>query len=698
MKKAIFIITLIVIFTRLAFAEVQVKDINISNGMDYVKGEVIVKFKNIRTMKKNKESFSNNMKFKNTYSHINIKRISIPKDMNEFEALEIFKDNPDVEYAHLNYTCKAHSEPNDPYYSYQWNFHLINMNRAWNIQTKGSDDIIVAVLDTGVAYESFMDLSGIYKQAPDLKGTVFCHPYDFINDDLHANDDRGHGTHVTGTICQSTNNDEGLAGMAYGISIMPIKVLDYEGIGSSSQLADGIYWAVDHGANVINMSLGFPIGVIPELIPQVTKAINYAYENDVIMVASSGNEGEGIVSYPAAYPEIISVGAVHSGDVVANYSQYGINLEIVAPGGEDINRDGYLLGTDGIYQQTINIPQIVIGTPIYDDFRYRPYIGTSMAAPHVTGLTALLLSQNTSRTITDIRDILHTTSVDLGSMGWDEFYGYGRIDAFSALNYDKDSDGFSYDVDCDDNDSNVYPGAEEICDGKDNDCDGNLAPDEIDADADGFGICEGDCDDTDPAVHPGATEITCDGKDNDCSAVTLDDPDADSDGASLCTGDCDDTDPTRFPGNVEVCDGIDNDCDGEVDEDLTQSCSTICGTGIVTCQNGEWLGCDAQQPAQEICGDGIDQDCDGSDLLCPADPLDIDNDADGYTENEGDCDDTNQNIYPGTTEICGDGIDQDCDGSDLSCPTEEPDPDPIPDNPSEDNSGNGGNGCFISIF
>lgn len=641
MKKFVLLVSILLVIcfsTQILFASnFKVKELNTTEGKPtYVKGEIIVKFKTIHSRKRIREMFGENIEISNTYSNVNIKKINIPDNMDENETLEIFRNNPSVEYAHLNSICYAFYVPNDIYYSYQWNFKHINMEKAWDIQKKGSGDIIGAVIDTGIAYENYNG----YEKPLDLSSKIFCYPYDFINNDDHANDDEGHGTHVTGTICQTTNNLWGVAGIAYGTSIMPVKVLDSNGCGTDLSTANGIIWAVDHGARIINMSLGFKTDQTSD-IPQTTNAMKYAYDHEVIMVAASGNDGIEGVSYPAAYPEVIAVGAINYLDDLTNYSQYGINQELVAPGGDshDYNLDGYV---DGIPQETFKKPN-------YDKFDFYFFTGTSMAAPHVTGLISLLLSQQPSRTIIDIRNILHKTSKDLGSSGWDKYYGYGRIDAYNALNYDKDGDGFSIDEDCDDNNKNINPNSTEICNGVDDNCDGLMLIDEIDSDNDGF---------------------------------------------MICNGDCDDTDINTYPGSLETCDNKDNDCDGSIDEELTQTCITTCGDGTETCVEGEWVNCTAPNPSEEICDD-IDNNCNGQidEGVKNLYYKDQDNDGygnsnntiqtcsapSGYVSDNTDCNDNDSNINPGMSEICDDGIDNNCDGI-IDCP--------------ENNDSDDGN-CFV---
>lgn len=263
--------------------------------------------------------------------------------------------------------------------------------------------------------------------------------------------------------------------------------------------------------------------------------------------------------------------------------------------------------------------------------------------------------------------------------------------------------------DCYDNDANSRPGAAEICDFRDNDCNGQVddGMESVtwyrDYDRDGFGRPQDsmqacaqpshpnwnyvqnadDCAsnltglvDTVGSIYPDAPEL-CDGRDNDCDGDVDEDFDLDGDGVTLCAGDCDDTNNASYPGATEDCDdGVDQNCDG-----IDLSCSEIDGDG-----DGSPLSMDCNDAnasvypnAVELCGDGIDQDCSGSDLSC----LDVDNDGDGVTENEGDCNDADATLHLGNMEICGDGLDQDCDGQDEICSEPPATPD-LPDGGNDD--------------
>jgi len=368
------------------------------------------------------------------------KRLRIPPGKTVPEMVEIYKRNPNVEYAEPNFIATTMMTPNDDYYyPYQW--HLdnieyggIHMEDAWDIALSGgSPDVVVAVIDTGVAYEDyqeFVDNPGrgkdywiTYQQAPDLAQTNFVAGYDFVNDDTHPNDDEGHGTHVTGTIAQSTDNGIGTAGIAYNTAIMPIKVLDSNGSGTYGNIADGIYFAANHGARVINMSLGGSSGSIT-----LEAALAYAYNEGVTIVCASGNDGSSdTVSYPAAYDAYcIAVGATRYDEAIAYYSNGGSSLDLTAPGGDvnvDQNGDGF---GDGVLQQTFG------ANPT--DFNYFFYQGTSMATPHVSGVAALLIAQGVA-TPDAVREALQATAEDHGATGLDPQYGWGIINAYKALTY-----------------------------------------------------------------------------------------------------------------------------------------------------------------------------------------------------------------------------------------------------------------------
>jgi len=271
---------------------------------------------------------------------------------------------------------------------------------------------VVAIIDTGIRVGS------------DLSGTSFVPGYDFVNNDNNPIDDNGHGTHVAGTVAQSTNNGIGVAGVAFCASLMPVKVLNAQGSGSYSTIANGIYYAVDHGANIISMSLG---GTYSSQTLQ--NAVAYAYNHGVTCIAAAGNNGKNGVSYPAAYDAyVIAVGATQYDKTRAPYSNYGSSLDVMAPGGNtnvDQNGDGY---PDGVLQQTFTMQ----GSNVL--WGYYFYQGTSMATPHVSGVAALLYAKGVTSP-DSIRNVIQSTAIDLGSPGWDMYYGYGLVNAYNALTY-----------------------------------------------------------------------------------------------------------------------------------------------------------------------------------------------------------------------------------------------------------------------
>lgn len=297
-----------------------------------------------------------------------------------------------VEYAepHFMYMTNEAVEPNDRLFSkYQWNLPAIETIPGWGVN-RGSEDVIVAVVDTGV------DLNH-----PDLQGRTVP-GINIVQKDKQPFDDVGHGTHVAGVISANVNNGEGVAGMSWYNRIMPVKVLDETGAGSTYSVAQGIIWAADNGAKVINMSLGNYADA-----QFLHDAIRYAFDRDVVLIAASGNDNTERPGYPAAYPEVFAVAATDSRQQKASFSNYGDYIDVAAPG--------------------VNIAST------YPDNHYAALSGTSMASPHVTALAALICSANPLLKNTEVYEIMRQTAIDLGDSGKDKYYGFGQIDVVKAL-------------------------------------------------------------------------------------------------------------------------------------------------------------------------------------------------------------------------------------------------------------------------
>lgn len=293
-------------------------------------------------------------------------------------------------------------EADDPYLPYQWHMADVGVPEVWAHATGAG--VTVAVVDTGVTAgaDGFTHL---------LQGR------DFADRDDRPDDTDGHGTHVAGTVCQATDNGYGTVGVAPDATVLPVRVLGAGGSGSLADVADGIVWAVDEGADVINLSLGAGGGA-----RALRSAVEYARDSGVLVVAASGNDGRGSVSYPAAYDGVLSVGAVDALGARAPYSNGGAALDLVAPGGDtsaDANGDGYV---DGVLQETWQGGRAA--------FRFLQ--GTSMAAPHVAGAAALLV-ELVGRDPDRVEELLLSTTVDAGAEGWDTGTGWGRLDATAAV-------------------------------------------------------------------------------------------------------------------------------------------------------------------------------------------------------------------------------------------------------------------------
>jgi len=329
----------------------------------------------------------------------------------DITALRSTMGNDDVAWIEPIMEYDPFGSVNDPYYTYQWNLDVLAIPKVHD-KSRG-EGIVVAVVDSGVT------------PGPDGLNKVL-RGYDFFDDDNDPSDtdqdkatSGSHGTHVAGTVAQATNNGEGVAGVAPGASILPVRVMGYMAevgaISSTNEIiAAGITWAVDNGADVINLSLG---SYTESQV--IGDSLDYAYKNNVVVVAASGNSGyTDVIAFPASHKTVISVGSVGPDNrTEPAYSNTGKLLDIVAPGGDltvDMDNDGY---EDGIVQETI-----VAGTHGYAFFQ-----GTSMASPHVAAAAALLRA-NGLRTVDEVREALVQTADNIGKT-------YGALNILKALDY-----------------------------------------------------------------------------------------------------------------------------------------------------------------------------------------------------------------------------------------------------------------------
>jgi thermitase len=329
----------------------------------------------------------------------------------ESQIMERLNAEPTVEYAEPNYRVYAFDNvPNDPSFNKQWAHAIIESPAAWDVTT-GSTGVTVAILDTGID-----------PSHPDLASKIVA-GYDFVANDSNPRDENGHGTHVAGIAAAITNNGVGVAGVDWQARIMPVRILDYEGAGWVSDMVSGIGWAKDHGADVLNLSLG---GTYYSSSAQT--AINQAHSSGCLIVASMGNDGSGTPLYPAAYNNVLAVAATGPSDSRAPYSSYGDHCDVAAPGGYMT----YYQDPAGIYSTMPTYP-VYMTTVEYFYNNYDYVHGTSQAAPHVTGLAALVWAVAPSLTPNQVQTAIETTAVDKGAPGWDRYYGHGRIDAAAAL-------------------------------------------------------------------------------------------------------------------------------------------------------------------------------------------------------------------------------------------------------------------------
>jgi len=398
---------------------------SVTGSEQIVPGKLVVKFKdgNVAVQKKAFLSVGNNIitSFESTTGN-GVALVNLAENANINEAMELISKQPNVEFVEPLYIYKAfdleYGHPqtvteatyetvtdavygaNDPYYQkkWQWGLQAINVTDIWErVPVEKRSDITIAVIDTGVDLDH-----------PDLKDNIVA-GYDFVNEDNVPDDDHGHGTHVAGIAAAITNNEVGIAGVAGGAKIMPVKVLSAEGSGTSLDVYLGITYAVNNGADVINMSLGSDA---PSLL--VKEAVEYALQHNVVVVAATGNDSRSEVSFPAAFDGVIGVGAVdyYGGNIfkLASFSNFGPETDIVAPGVNILSTYPVELDTfDGLQDG------------------YTLFNGTSMATPFVAGMAALLKAEKHDLSYNEIQKALKDNAYDIYEKGWDVYTGAGVV-------------------------------------------------------------------------------------------------------------------------------------------------------------------------------------------------------------------------------------------------------------------------------
>ncbi|MDD8014610.1 MAG: S8 family peptidase [Acidobacteriota bacterium] len=351
-------------------------------------------------------------------SQLGVYHVQIPSQAGLEETISALVRNPDVTYAGKNPRIHLTASPNDEYFWRQYALYNsggqvevpgspqgkaradIKATAAWE-ETKGDGGVIIAVLDTGLDMDH-----------PDIKNKVVSKGRDFINDDDDAADDHWHGTHVAGIAAAETNNNRGIAGVAWNCRILPVKIIDKDGYGYGSELIKGITWAVDNKANVINLSLG-----TEDDDPTIKAAVKYAYDKGVVVVASAGNDGSSVL-YPAAYDQFcLAVAATDYLDNVTEWSNRGREIDVAAPG-----------------EMILSLMPTWYNGPNHPPYAFAS--GTSMAAPHVAGFAALLKSFKPWLSVADIMNVIRFSADDVNSAqkkGRDNDIGYGRINMEKAL-------------------------------------------------------------------------------------------------------------------------------------------------------------------------------------------------------------------------------------------------------------------------
>jgi serine protease len=384
-----------------------------------------------------------------TSASVDARTLHLAPGVSVSSALRRLRAQPGVAWAVPNYRAHAADGlvPNDEGISHhpggweelQWNFvgpFGVNAPEAWsNVAADGAPGgrgVTVAVLDTGVAYAN----RGPFRRSPDFSRYTFVKGYDFVAKDPYPSDRNGHGTFVAATIAEATDNHYGVTGLAFAAHIMPVQVLDSQGEGEASTIAEGVLFAVKHRAQVINLSLEFSPGVTASDIPELIKALNYAHRHNVLVVAAAGNEGHTAIAYPAKAPNVVSVGATTEHGCLADYSNDGTGLTLVAPGG---GADANLPGDPNCHPEAPpgrDIYQVTFTGSSFTKFGLPSgYEGTSMATPHVAATAALIIASGVlgpHPTPAQITARLKATATKLGGGGDERMYGAGLVNAAAA--------------------------------------------------------------------------------------------------------------------------------------------------------------------------------------------------------------------------------------------------------------------------
>ncbi|PGW57460.1 S8 family peptidase [Bacillus thuringiensis] len=355
--------------------------------------KIIVKFNTeVSTKEKNNLYQQKNAKVISRNTQIGFDVIQV-QDQSVQQALQEYRKLPGVDYVEPSKGYQAVWTPNDYYYSSNQNASLQKMQipKAWDI-TRGSTDIVVAVVD-----------SGVQSTHPDLKGKIIS-GYDYVRNNTDpSKDELGHGTHIAGTIAAVTDNGIGIAGIAPNVKVLSVRVLDRNGYSYNDVIANGITYAADHGAKVINLSIA-----MEEPSQVLEDAVNYAWNKGTVLIAGAGNSSTSKPYYPAAYSKVISVAATNSNDVKWERSNYGMSVDIAAPGVDIMS---------------------TVPTNWDPENPYSTKSGTSMATANVSGVAALLASQGLSNI--QIRETIEKSADKIPGTG--EYWKYGRVNAYKAL-------------------------------------------------------------------------------------------------------------------------------------------------------------------------------------------------------------------------------------------------------------------------